>query len=55
MVLFAIGLKTYSPKRIKEVIEFANARRKTGQEILNIGGWINNFLKNGNAVVNDTC
>lgn len=48
-------VKTYSPKRIKEVIEFANARRKTGQEIINIGGWINKFLKSGNAVVNDTC
>src|SRR5262249_4143532 len=47
--------KTYSPKRIKEVVEFANARKNSGQQIINIGGWIHKFLKSGNAVVNETC
>lgn len=47
--------KTYPHSRIKEVVEFAYARITSGQKILNIGGWIQNFLKNGNAVVNDTC
>lgn len=48
-------VKTYSSTRIKEVVEFANARRVSGQKILNMGGWIHKFLKNGNAVVNETC
>lgn len=47
--------KTYSPKRIREVVEFAKARMNQGQTILNIGGWIHKLLKSGNAVVNDTC
>jgi hypothetical protein len=48
-------VKAYSLKRLKEVINFANARRNSGQEIQNIGGWIHRFLKSGQIVVNDTC
>jgi len=47
--------KTYSSVRIKEVVQFANVRFASGQKIFNVGGWINNFLKNQNAVVNNTC
>lgn len=47
--------RTYSSIRIKEVVQFANARIAAGQKILNIGGWIHSLLKSGNAVVNDTC
>ena len=45
--------KTYSPKRLREVVEFANTRRNAGQEIQNIGGWINKFLKSNEPVVTD--
>lgn len=47
--------KTYFPTRLKEVVEFANARIASGKKILNIGGFIRNLLKNGCVVVNDTC
>jgi hypothetical protein len=47
--------KKYSSTRIKEVVDFANARIASGQKILNRGGFIHNLLKNGCAVVNDTC
>lgn len=47
--------KTYSPIRLKEVVEFANARIASGQKILNVGGFIGSLLKNGSAVVNDMC
>lgn len=46
-------VKTYPSKRIREVVEFANARRKAGQEIRNIGGWIYRFLKSNESVVTD--
>lgn len=46
--------KTYPSSRIKEVVEFGYARIASGQTIQNIGGWVRNFLKSGNAVVNDT-
>lgn len=45
--------KKYSSKRLKEVVEFANARRRAGQEIYNIGGWISTFLKSNAAVVTE--
>jgi hypothetical protein len=48
-------VKTYSPRRVKEVVDFANARRTSGQEIPNVGGWIHSLLKNEQIVVNDTC
>jgi hypothetical protein len=48
-------VKTYKSKRIKDVIEFAKSRHKEGQEIRNIGGWIQKLLKSGLAVVDDTC
>jgi hypothetical protein len=48
-------VKTYDPKRIKEVINFAKERAKSGQEIRNLGGWIQKFLKTGQAVVDDNC
>jgi hypothetical protein len=47
--------KIYSSTRLKEVVEFANARIASGQEILNVGGFIRNLLQNESAVVNDTC
>ena len=47
--------KTYPSTRLKEVVEFANARIASGQKILNVGGFSRNLLKNGSAVVNDTC
>lgn len=47
--------KTYPPARLKDVVGFAHARIASGQKILNIGGWIHNFLKSRHAVVNDTC
>lgn len=47
--------KTHSSIRLKEVVEFTNARIASGQKILNVGGFIRNFLQSGNAVVNDTC
>jgi hypothetical protein len=48
-------VKTYQPKRIREVIEFAKSRKEAGQEIRNIGGWIQKLLKSGLAVVDDNC
>jgi hypothetical protein len=47
--------KIYDPKRIKEVINFAKERIEKGQEIRNIGGWIQKLLKSGLAVVDDNC
>jgi hypothetical protein len=48
-------VKTYDSKRIRDVVEFANSRKKAGQEIRNIGGWIQKLLKSGLAVVDDNC
>jgi len=45
--------KTYSSKRLQEVVEFANARRNAGQEIHNIGGWIYKFLKSNEPVATE--
>lgn len=46
-------VKTYSLKRLKEVVNFANARKNAGQNIRNLGGWIHQFLKSNQPVVND--
>lgn len=48
-------VKTYESKRIREVVEFAKSRQKIGQEIGNIGGWIQKLLKSGLAVLDDNC
>ena len=48
-------VKTYQSKRIKEIIEFAKSRREGGQDIRNMGGWIQKLLKSGLAVVDDNC
>jgi hypothetical protein len=47
--------KTYDSKRIKEVINFAKKRIAEGQVIRNLGGWVQNFLKTEQAVVDDNC
>src|SRR5438034_900116 len=47
--------KTYTSKRIQEVVNFAKARQAMGQSINNIGGWIQKFLKEGQAVVDENC
>jgi hypothetical protein len=48
-------VKKYPLKRIKEVVIFAKSRIEAGQNISNIGGWINQFLKNGLEIVDDNC
>jgi GTP:adenosylcobinamide-phosphate guanylyltransferase len=48
-------VKTYERKRIVEVINFAKKRKEKGQDIRNVGGWIQKFLKTGQTVVNDEC
>lgn len=45
--------RKYSDKRLKDVVNFAHARRAAGQHIPNIGGWVHTLLKNGLAVVTD--
>lgn len=47
--------KLYSSKRIQEVVNFAKSRRNAGQDIRNIGGWIQQFLKKGHQVVDENC
>ncbi len=42
-------------KRIQEVVNFAKARQADGQNIQNVGGWIQKFLKTGLAVVDENC
>ncbi len=48
-------VKKYPLKRVQEVVEFAKARLEGGQNIKNIGGWINKFLKNNLIIVNGNC
>ena len=48
-------VRKYAAKRLIEVINFAKARINAGQEIKNIGGWIQKFLMTGLAVENDEC
>lgn len=48
-------VKIYESKRIREVVEFAKSRQEGGQEIRNIGGWVQKLLKSGLAVVDDNC
>jgi len=52
---FCYWVKTYTSKRIQEVVDFAKARRNAGQEIQNIGGWIQRFLKQDIQVVDENC
>ena len=47
--------KSYTSKRIKEVVNFAKTRKANGQNIRNIGGWIQKFLKTNQIVVNESC
>lgn len=47
--------KSYTFKRIQEVVNFAKSRQANGQNIQNIGGWIQKFLKTGQAVVDENC
>lgn len=47
--------KTYTSKRIKEVVNFAKTRKANGQNIRNIGGWIQKFLKTNQVIVNESC
>ena len=47
--------KTYTSKRVREVVNFALLRREEGQDIKNIGGWVRRFLKGGQAVVDENC
>lgn len=47
--------KSYTSKRIQEVVNFAKARQVNGEDIRNIGGWIQKFLKTGQAVVDENC
>jgi hypothetical protein len=47
--------KKYPPKRIVEVVQFAQKRLKEGQTIRNIGGWVHRLLTTGLAVTNDEC
>jgi hypothetical protein len=52
---FCYWVKTYPSMRIKEVVNFAITRRNAGQNIRNLGGWIQKFLKTGLAVVDENC
>lgn len=47
--------KSYPFQRLQDVVNFAHQRRKAGQSIPNMGGWIHKLLKTGLAVVNDVC
>jgi hypothetical protein len=46
--------KTYTEKRLKEVIIYAKARSQA-ENIKNIGGWIQKILKTSQAVVDENC
>lgn len=48
-------VKTYESKRIRDVVEFAKSRKEVGQEIRNVGDWIQKLLKSSLAVVDDNC
>ena len=37
------------------MINFTKKRKEKGQDIRNVGGWVQKFLKTGQAVVNDEC
>lgn len=52
---FCYWAKSYTSKRIQEVVNFAKARQADGQNIQNVGGWIQKFLKTGLAVVDENC
>ncbi len=44
--------KTYTEKRLKEVVIYAKARSQR-EEIKNLGGWIQKILKTNQIVIND--
>jgi hypothetical protein len=48
-------VKKYPSRRIQEVVNFGNTRKDAGQNIRNMGGWVQKFLKTGQAVVDDNC
>jgi hypothetical protein len=45
----------YSEKRLRDVVQFAKSRQSSGQNIRNMGGWIQKMLKSEMQVVNDEC
>jgi hypothetical protein len=47
--------RKYPSHRLREVVNFGHARRTSGQNIPNLGGWVHKLLMNGLAVVNDEC
>ena len=47
--------RKYHAQRLIDVVKFAHARQAGGQQIRNIGGWIQKLLRDGAAVVNDDC
>lgn len=47
--------RKYQASRLVEVVKFAHARRASGQQIRNIGGWIHKMLKEDASVVTDDC
>ena len=51
----AFWVLKYSANRLKEVVNFAYARKQSGQNIQNVGGWVHKLLKSGAPVVNNTC
>ncbi len=44
--------KTYTEKRLKEVVTYAKARSQK-EDIRNLGGWIQTILKTNQAVIDD--
>lgn len=47
--------RKYHPQRLVDVVRFAHARRAAGQQIRNMGGWIQKFLRDGAPVASDAC
>jgi hypothetical protein len=47
--------KRYSEKRLRDVVNFAYERMASGQNIRNIGGWIQTMLAKAAPVVDDQC
>ena len=45
--------KTYTAKRVKEVVTYAKARFNKGEDIRNLGGWIQKILKTNQIVINE--
>lgn len=53
--VLAFWSKSYSSKRIMDVVNFAKEKQRIDGNIRNMGAWIHALLKNGRAVVNDDC